>query len=285
MNQSFQIVQKIEAEANKHSSNRNATPSMQERGNIIPQQPTPAVLDIAPANIVAQSVGGIVDQKIGQIEEGREREAKANMAPNSQQLPRSISHTDSFLSFSSLDSGASGLLTSVMKIRVGGWSTPSQQKQQQDVSAAATLAAKALQNPALSESALLLLRSLRMTANIERAPRSIMEQNEAATRQGGSAQVVYGSIPSTEPNFINHEEKVNVLRRLYAGRTRNKVGTSDNDNDDHSDEMVEQEQATNATCMETIEESSRDGGISSLEGELRKMMATKQAAKVRKGNR
>ena len=49
--------------------------------------------------------------------------------------------------------------------------------------------------------------------------------------------------------------------------------------------MVEQEQATNATCMETIEESSRDGGISSLEGELRKMMATKQAAKVRKGNR
>ena len=97
--------------------------------------------------------------------------------------------------------------------------------------------------------------------------------------------MVYGSIPSTEPNFINHEEKVNVLRRLYAGRTRNKVGTSDNDNDDHSDEMVEQEQATNATCMETIEESSRDGGISSLEGELRKMMATKQAAKVRKGNR
>ena len=46
---------------------------MQERGNIIPQQPTPAVLDIAPANIVAQSVGGIVDQKIGQIEEERER--------------------------------------------------------------------------------------------------------------------------------------------------------------------------------------------------------------------
>ena len=264
---------------------------MQERGNIIPQQPTAAVLDIAPANIAAQSVGGIVDQKIGQIEEERGREAKANMAPNSQQLPRSISHTDSFLSFSSLDSGASGLLTSVMKIRVGGWSTPSQQKQQQDVSAAATLAAKALQNPALSESALLLLRSLRMTANIERAPRSIMEQHEAATRQGGSAQcqVAYGTlspIPSTEPNFINHEEKVNVLRRLYASRTRNKVSTSDNDNDDHSGEMAEQEQATNA--LETIEESSRDGGISStllLEGELRKMMATKQAAKVRKGNR
>ena len=260
---------------------------MQERGNIIPQQPTAAVLDIAPANIATQSVGGIVDQKIGQIEEERGREAKANMAPNSQQLPRSISHTDSFLSFSSLDSGASGLLTSVMKIRVGGWSTPLQQKKQQDVSAAATLAAKALQNPALSESALLLLRSLRMTANIERAPRSIMEQHEAATRQGGSAQVPYLSpIPSTEPNFINHEEKVNVLRRLYASRTRNKVSTSDNDNDDHSGEMAGQEQATNA--LETIEESSRDGGISStllLEGELRKMMAMKQAAKVRKGNR
>jgi hypothetical protein len=207
---------------------------MQERDNIS-HQSTPDVLDITPTTTaLATNVDtcGCGNQIGNLLEEERERERKINMSPDSQQLLRNISHADSFFSASSLDSSASGLLTSVMKGRVGGLNKPATQSSypQQDVGATATLAAQALQNPALSESALLLFRLLRETANLERAPtsRSIMEQHEAAMRRGGTAQE-YGTlspIPPTVPQ-MNHEEKVKVLRRLYASRTRNKVSNND----------------------------------------------------------
>ena len=250
---------------------------MQQRDSNILQQLTPDGLDITSTTPPAPNVGSCVDQ-IGHIEEERELERTTNMSPNSHQLSQSMSHADSFLSASSLDSSASGLLTSVMKIRVGDYNKPATRPNypQQDVSATATLAAQALQNPALSESALLLLRSLRETANLERAPRSIMEQHEQAGAGRHMAAQAYGTlspIPRTAPK-MNHEEKVQVLRRLYASRTRNKVSGSDSDN--NADE-AQQEQVKG---QETSERS-QDGGISStLEGELRKMIAMKKSVKV-----
>lgn len=250
---------------------------MQQRDSNILQQLTPDSLDITATTAPAPNVGSCVDQ-IGHIEEERELERTTNMSPNSHQLSQSMSHADSFLSASSLDSSASGLLTSVMKIRVGDYNKPATRPNypQQDVSATATLAAQALQNPALSESALLLLRSLRETANLERAPRSIMEQHEQAGTGRHMAAQAYGTlspIPRTAPK-MNHEEKVQVLRRLYASRTRNKVSGSDSDN--NADE-AQQEQVKG---QETSERS-QDGGISStLEGELRKMIAMKKSVKT-----
>ena len=197
---------------------------MQQRDNNIPQQPAPDGFDITSTTAAAANVGSCVDQ-IGHIEQEGEIERTTNMSPNSQQLSHSMSHADSFLSASSLDSSASGLLTSVMKIRVGDYNESAQRPnyRQQDVIATTTLAAQALQNPALSGSALLLLRSLRETANLERAPRSIMEQHdEADTAQ---AYGTLSPIPRTEPK-MNREEKIQVLRRLYASRTRNKVSGS-----------------------------------------------------------
>lgn len=253
---------------------------MQQRDNNIPQQLTPDGFEITSTTAPAPNVGSCVDQ-IGHIEEEVEVVERTNiMSPNSQQLSQSMSHADSFLSASSLDSSASGLLTSVMKICVGDYNKPAPRpnSSQQDVSATATLAAQALQNPALSDSALLLLRSLRETANLERAPRSIMEQDEQAGVGRHMAAQAYGTlspIPRMAPK-MNHEEKVKVLRRLYASRTRNKVIGSDSDN--NTDE-VQQEQVKG---QETSKRS-RDGGISStLEGELRKMIAMKKSAKVRR---
>ena len=253
---------------------------MQQRDIVISQQATPDVFDIA-STAPAPNVSTCVDQIGHHIEEEREEERKANMSPNSQQLLQNMSHADSFLSASSLDSSASGLLTSVMKIRAGDYNKPAQRPNypQQDVSATATLAAQALQNPALSESALLLLRSLRETANLERAPRSIMEQHEQSGTGRHMAAQAYGTlspIPRTAPQ-MNHEEKVKVLRRLYASRTRNKVSSSDGDSDNNADKVQEQVKG-----QETSERS-RDGGISStLEGELRKMIAMKKTANVSK---
>ena len=255
---------------------------MQQRDNNIPQQLTPDGFDITSTTAAAANVGSCVDQ-IGHIEQEGEIERTTNMSPNSQQLSHSMSHADSFLSASSLDSSASGLLTSVMKIRVGDYNESAQRPnyRQQDVIATTTLAAQALQNPALSGSALLLLRSLRETANLERAPRSIMEQHEQAGAGRHMAAQAYGTlspIPRTAPK-MNHEEKVQVLRRLYASRTRNKVSGSDSDKDDNNTDEVDLQQEQ-VKGQETSARS-RDGGISStLEEELRKMMAMKISVKV-----
>lgn len=252
---------------------------MQQRDNNIPQQLTPDGFDITSTTAAAANVGSCVDQ-IGHIEEEGEIERTTNMSPNSQQLSQSISHADSFLSASSLDSSASGLLTSVMKIRVGDYNEPAQRPNypQQDVIATITLAAQALQNPALSESALLLLRSLRETANLERAPRSIMEQAGTGRHMAAQAYGTLSPIPRTEPK-MTREEKIQVLRRLYASRTRNKVSGSDSDKDDNNTDEVDLQQEQ-VKGQETSARS-RDGGISStLEEELRKMMAMKISVKV-----
>lgn len=142
--------------------------------------------------------------------------------------------------------------------------------QQSEPTTPATLAAQALQIPALSESALLLLKSLRETAEIGRAPdAAIIAQNDSS--DSDVENTARTGTYSTTGADMNHEEKVKVLRALYANRTRNKVSSSDiedegNKSDDAGEERSNEEQQQR---RETTSEKRSQEPMSASEDELR----------------
>lgn len=233
---------------------------MQKRNNIIAQASTessPAAADHS-GRVVASAI-------VDQLEE------MAPLAKQQQTQQQTVSRSkyrqlDSFSTMDSFDSIPNPYFPA-MELQA---STPA------DINATATLAAQALQIPALSESALLLLKTLRETANLHRAPNNIL--GLPVVSPGGT--VSRGSSNVNSGPEMDHDEKVKVLRALYANRTRNKVSSvSDGDNKSEAGEKSNEEQ------QQRGEETSENGnGVpvsNTLEGELRKMIQQSSLSKVR----
>ena len=181
----------------------------------------------------------------------------AVIVDQSEEMPSEVAQ-EQLDSFSSLDTfdNSTRVPRAVMKLQSEATTTTTTTT----VHSTATLAAQALQIPALSESALLLLKTLRETANLDRtSQRPILDQHQSSDSDGlpstvcryGTESPSSGSVSYNNGPDMDHDEKVKILRALYAKRTRNKVSSSDiGDEADEEDSNEEQQQQGEATSEE-----------------------------------
>jgi len=224
---------------------------MQQRENTLAQVRTPT--EETPPVHQSKVAAVIVDQseEIPPVV-AQERQQQ----PQRQPSPQIYRQLDSFSSLETF-AGNPRFPRSVMKLQSEATTTTTTTAPA--VHSTANLAAQALQIPALSESALLLLKTMRETANLDRNTQSPISDQHQSSDSDGLPSTVYrygtecpsGAVPHNNGPDMDREEKVKILRALYAKRTRNKVSSSDiSDEAREEDSNEEHQQRGEATSEE-----------------------------------